>query len=164
MFEEVILYDFRMLAGNHGNDTKSARKVDNVCDAQLVTSIICKHEQICGCRVTKLSVCAKSCWQVGSRMTLTLGHIASQLQSCANCSRATSSDTYGSGKRMVRGMAKFVCAFGEELQSAFGLPRRSVSGSSWSLVRARLRVAGNACRGVQLIAFLTVVVIRVSAK
>ena len=64
VFQEVVPDDFRMLAGNHGNDTISARKVENVCEAQLVTSIIYKHEQIYGCCVTKLSVCAKSCRQV----------------------------------------------------------------------------------------------------
>ena len=65
----------------------------------------CKHEQIDGCCVTKLSVCAMSCRQAESRMILTLANIASQLQWCANCSRAASSDTYSSGKRMTRGTA-----------------------------------------------------------
>ena len=39
-------------------------------------------------------------------MMLTLVHVAPQLQCCANCGRAASSDTYGSGKRVVRGMAQ----------------------------------------------------------
>ena len=77
MFEEVVPHDPWMLAGNHGNNTKSACEVKNVNEAQLVAFIIRENKQVNGYRVTKLSVCAKSRWQVGSRMLLTLAHIAS---------------------------------------------------------------------------------------
>ena len=79
VFEKVAPNDFRMLTGNHGNETKRARKVENDDEDQLVASIICEHKRINGCCVTRLSVCAKSCRHVGSRMMLTLAHIASQL-------------------------------------------------------------------------------------
>ena len=106
VFEKVVPHDLRMLAGNHGNNTKSACEVKNVNEAQLVAFIIRQNKQVNGCRVTKLSVCAKSRWQVGSRMLLTLAHIASQLKCCANCSCAATSDTYGSCKCVVRGMSQ----------------------------------------------------------
>ena len=95
-----------MLAGNHGNNTKSACEVKNVNEAQLVAFIIRQNKQINGCRVTKFSVCAKSRRQMGSRMLLSLTHIASQLMRCANCSCAATSDTYGSCKCVVRGMSQ----------------------------------------------------------
>ena len=104
--KKVVPDDFRLFAGNHGNDTESARKVENVYEAQLVASIIRKHEQINGCCVTKLSVCAKSCRQVGSRTMLTLAHIKSLLWCCAKCSCAATSDTYGSGECMVGGVTQ----------------------------------------------------------
>ena len=88
---------FWMFAGNHGTNTTSARKVKSVNEAQLVAFIICKNKQINGCRVTELSVRAKSCRQTRCKMLLTLAHIASQLKCCANCSCAATSDTYGSG-------------------------------------------------------------------
>ena len=95
-----------MLARNHGNNTKSACEVKNVNEAQLVAFIIRENKQINGCRVTRLSVCAKSCWQVGSRVLLTLAHTAPQLKCCANCRCAATSDTYGSCKCLVRGMSQ----------------------------------------------------------
>ena len=49
-----------MLAGNHGNNTKSARKVKNVNEAQLVAFIIRQNKQVNGCRVTKFSLCEVS--------------------------------------------------------------------------------------------------------
>ena len=103
VFEEVVPHDLRMLAGNHGNNTKS---VKNVNEAQLIAFIIRENKQVNGCRVAKLSVCAKSCGQVGSRMLLTLAHIASQLKCCANCSCAATSDTCGSCKCVVRRMSQ----------------------------------------------------------
>ena len=93
VFGKVISHDFRMFVGNHGNNTKSVRKVKNVCEAQLDAIILCKHTQINGCCV---SVCTKSCGQMESRMLLTLAHIASQLSCRANRSCAATSDTYGS--------------------------------------------------------------------
>ena len=72
MFEEVVPHDPRMFAGNHGNNTESACEVKNV--SQLVAFIIRENKQVNGSRVTKLYVCAKSRWQVGSRMLLTLKH------------------------------------------------------------------------------------------
>ena len=91
-----------MLAGDYGNNTKSAGKVKNVDEAQLIAFILCKNKQINGCRVTKLSVRATSCGQVGSRMLLKLAHITSQLKCRANCRCAATSDTYGSCKCVVR--------------------------------------------------------------
>ena len=159
VFEEVVPDDFRMLAGNYGNDTKSARKNDY--EAQLVASIIRKHEQINGCCAIKLSVCARACREVGPRMKLTLAHIASQLTAAANCSCTTSSDTYGSGKCMVRRVTQIWVHLAKVrnqlplfLVGEFRLPL--VSGS-------RIRVAGNVCRGVRLRAYLTIIVIRLSA-
>ena len=107
VFEEVVPHDLRTLAGNHGNNTKSACEVKNVNEAQVVAFIIRENKQVNGCCVTKLAVCAKSRWQVGSRMLLTLAHIASQLKCCANCSCAPTSDTCGSCKCMVRWMSQF---------------------------------------------------------
>ena len=52
MFKKVIPHDFRMHAGNHGNNTKSTRKVKNVWEAQLATITICENKHINGCRVT----------------------------------------------------------------------------------------------------------------
>ena len=141
VFEEVIPDDFRMLAGNGGHDTKSSRKVENIYEAQLVSSIISKHEQIYGCCVAKLSVCAQSCRQVGSRMMLTLAHIASQLQCCANCSRATSSDTHGSGKRMIRRVTRFVRSW-RRLAISLRSSSAVSSCSSWSVVRDSQQQSG----------------------
>ena len=78
--KKMVPHDLRMLTGKHGNNTKSAREVKNVNEAQLVAFIICQNKQINGCRVTKFSVCAKSRRQMGSRMLLILAHIASQLR------------------------------------------------------------------------------------
>ena len=105
MFEEVVPHDLRMLAGDHGNNTKSTRKVKNANEAQLVAFIFCKDKQINGYRVTKLSVRAESCGQMGSWM-LTLAHITSQLECCTNCSCAATSDTYGSCKCVIRRMSQ----------------------------------------------------------
>ena len=60
MFEEVVPHDLRMLAGNHGNNTKSACEVKNVNEAQLVVFIIRENKQVNGCRVTKLRLCEVS--------------------------------------------------------------------------------------------------------
>ena len=60
VFEEVVPHDFRMLAGNHGNNTKSACEVKNVNEAQLVAFIIRENKQVNGCRVTKLRLCEVS--------------------------------------------------------------------------------------------------------
>ena len=57
VFEQMIPYHLRMLAMNHDNDTKSAGKVDNGHGAQLVSSIIEKHEQIDGCCQQTLCLC-----------------------------------------------------------------------------------------------------------
>ena len=65
VFEKVVPHDLRMLAGNHGNNTKNACEVKNVNEAQLVAFIICQNKQVNGCCVTKLSICAKSCRQLG---------------------------------------------------------------------------------------------------
>ena len=123
VFEEVVTHDLWMLAGNHVNNTQSACEVKNVHEAQLVAFIIRENKQVNGWRVTELSVCAKSRWQVGSRMLLTLAHIASQLKFCANCSCAATSDTHGTCKCMVRGMSQVRVHFGEDLQSIFAPPR-----------------------------------------
>ena len=80
----MVPHDLRMLAWDHGNNTKSACEVKNVYEAQLITFRICENKQVNGCRVTKLSLRAKSCGQVGCRMLLTLAHITSQLNCCAN--------------------------------------------------------------------------------
>ena len=71
VFEKVVPHDLRMLTG------KSACEVKNVNEAQLVAFKICQNKEINGCRVTKFSVCAKSRRQMGSRMLLTLAHVAS---------------------------------------------------------------------------------------
>ena len=75
-------------------------------EAQLVAFIIHKNKQVNGCRVTKLSVCAKSRRQVVSRLLMTLAHITSQLKCCANCSCAATNDTYGSCKCVIRRMSQ----------------------------------------------------------
>ena len=121
VFEEVVPDDFRMLDGNHGNDTKKCSQGrEGFFEAQLVAIIIYKHEHINGCCVTKPPICAKSCRQVETRMMLTLAHIASQLWRCANCSCATSSDTFGSRKCIIRRVTQSC------VQSASTPPRRSV--------------------------------------
>ena len=56
---------FGCLLGVMANNTKSARKVKNVNEAQLDAFIIRENKQINGCRVSKLSFCATSCGQVG---------------------------------------------------------------------------------------------------
>ena len=56
VFVEVVPHDLRMLAGNHGNNTKSACEVKNVNEARLVAFIILENKQVNGCRVTKLSL------------------------------------------------------------------------------------------------------------
>ena len=40
VFEKVVPHDLRMLAGNHGNNTKSGCEVKNVNEAQLVAFIL----------------------------------------------------------------------------------------------------------------------------
>ena len=114
-------------------------QVKNAYEAQLIAFIICKSKQINGCRVTELSVRAKSCGQMGSRVLLTLAHIATQLECCANCSCAATSDTHGSCKCMVRGVTQIV---GIWRRLAISLRSSSVvrSGSGWSLGRTRTRI------------------------
>ena len=128
VFEEVIPDDLRILAGNHGNDTKNARKVENVHGAQLVSGGVCKHEQICGCCVTKLSVCM----QMWSRMMLTLAHVA--LPPVTRVALACA---------WFEGWPKVVRMWRRHAVSLRSSPAVS-SGSRWSLVLARTRVAGNA--------------------
>ena len=102
VFEKVVHTIFGCLLGIMAT-TPSACEVKNVYEAQLIAFIICQNKQVNGCRVTKLSVCAKSCRQMDSRML----HIASQLKCCANCSCAL----------QVRGSKDVPnsCACGEDL-------------------------------------------------
>ena len=88
--------------------------------SQPKSSSSCPNSRSNGCSVTELSVCAKSCGQM-ARMVLTLAHIASQLQCCANSSCATTSDTFSS----CECMDPDVCVFGEDLQSVSAPPQWS---------------------------------------
>ena len=95
-----------MLAGNHGNNTKSARKVKNVDEAQQVAhdnlqartnqQLLC-HRTLCLCEVVRANEVQD---------VVDTSHIASQLQCCANCSCAATSDTYGSSKCVIRRMSE----------------------------------------------------------
>ena len=163
MFEEVVPHNLRMLAGNHRNNTNSACEVKNVDESQPVAFIFRENKRVNGCRVTKLSVCAKSRWQVGSRMPLTLAHIASQLNCCANCSCAATSNTNGSCKCMVRGMSQVRVHLTKtcnqsSLLLGCKIGFRLISGSDHEL-----SWPGIVSRGVRLKASLTVDVIRLSA-